>query len=477
MGQEIDTSLFSDQDFAEYKHRLKTETEMLAEWFKQGRFVADQRMGGYELESWLVDCDYNPAPLNEEFLSHLNNPWVTPELSRFNIELNGPPVALHKDAFSKMENDLAATWLACVQTAHDLDAHLIMIGILPSVKEDQLVLSNMSRMQRYRALNEQVFRLRQGRPLSLDIVGREHLSTTHHDVMLESATTSFQIHLLVSQQDSVTFYNASLIASAALVAVSANSPYLFGYDLWDESRIPLFEQAVAVGGYDGAVFGPTRRVGFGSGYARESLMECFTENLEHYPILLPKLYNDAPERMRHLHLHNGTIWRWNRPLIGFEENGDPHLRIEHRVVPGGPTVVDEIANAAFFFGLTQYLATLDDQPEELISFSQARDNFYAAARQGLNATTHWVNDKKCVIRTLIKDELLQAARMGLRMLEIDRDDVNYYIGIIEQRVRKGLNGATWQRQYVEKYKCDMRQLTEAYTEHQQTGDPVHRWSV
>jgi hypothetical protein len=358
-----------------------------------------------------------------------------------------------------------------------MDADLVMIGILPSVQQDQLVLSNMSRMQRYRALNEQVLRLRQGKPLNLDIVGREHLSTTHHDVMLESATTSFQIHLLVSPQDSVNFYNASQIASALLVAVSANSPYLFGYDLWDESRIPLFEQAVEVGGYEGAVFGPTKRVSFGSGYARESLFECFTENIEHFPVLLPKLWDDAPEKMSHLRLHNGTIWRWNRPLIGFEENGAPHLRIEHRVVSAGPTVVDEIANAAFYFGLTQYLATLDILPEELISFRQAKDNFYAAARYGLGATISWVKERKCVIGTLIQDELLQAARMGLRMLEIDRDDIDYYMGIIEQRVQKGLNGATWQRQYVEKHKCDMRQLTEAYAEHQHTGDPVHKWSV
>lgn len=477
MGQEIDTSLFSDLDFVEYKNRLQAETELLGEWFRQGKFVANQRMGGYELESWLVDKQYNPAPINEEFLRRMNNEWVTPELSRFNVELNGPPVQLHKDALRTMERDLKATWLACVQMAHKMDADITMIGILPNIQEDHLVLSNMSRMQRYQALNDQVFKLRQGRPIQLDIVGREHLTTTHYDVMFESATTSFQIHLLVSPQDSVSFYNASLIASAALVAVSANSPYVFGHDVWDESRIPLFEQAVEVGGYDGAVFGPTKRVGFGSGYARESLFECFTENLEHYPILLPKLYDDAPEMMSHLRLHNGTIWRWNRPLIGFEEDGTPHLRIEHRVVPGGPTVVDEIANAAFYFGLTQYLATLEVPPEELISFSQARDNFYEAARYGLNASYHWVNGRKGVISTIILEELVQAARIGLRMMEIDREDIDYYMGIIEQRVQKGLNGATWQRKYVEKYQCDMRQLTEAYTEHQHTGDPVHRWPV
>ena len=477
MGEEIDTSRFTELDFIEYKNRLQAETELLEEWFQQGRFVADKRMGGYELESWLVDKQYNPSPINEEFLKRLNSEWVTPELSRFNVELNGPPVVLHKHALRTMERDLKETWSACVQTAHEMDADIIMVGILPNIQEDQLVLANMSRMQRYQALNEQVFKLRQGRPLHLDIVGREHLKTTHHDVMFESATTSFQIHLLVSPQDSVSFYNASLIASAALVAVSANSPYLFGHDVWDESRIPLFEQAVEVGGFDGAVFGPTRRVSFGSGYARESLFECFTENLDHFPILLPKLYDDAPEKMSHVRLHNGTIWRWNRPLIGFEEDGTPHMRIEHRVVSAGPTVVDEIANAAFYFGLTQYLATLEMPPEKLISFSQARDNFYEAARVGLSASCHWVNGRKGIISTLIQEELVQAARIGLRAMEIDREDIDYYMGIIEQRVQKGLNGATWQRQYVKKHQCDMRQLTEAYAEHQHTGDPVHRWSV
>lgn len=476
MGQEIADAEFRARDFDEFRRRLDAETALLAQWLREDRFPGTGGVGGYELEAWLVDRALRAAPINEAFLGRLGEARVVPELARFNVELNGVARALRGDALRALRSELECTWRTCARAAAELEVRPLMIGILPTLREAELSLDNMSPLKRYRALNEQVLRLRGGRPLRLDIQGREHLRTEHHDVMLEAATTSFQIHLEVGQGHSVRAYNAALIASAPMVAVSANSPYLFGHDLWDETRIPLFEQAVEVGGYDGAASGPMRRVTFGSDYARESLIECFVENRDHYPVLLPMCSDEAPEALSHLRLHNGTIWRWNRPLIGLGEHGDAHLRIEHRVVPGGPTVVDAVANAALFFGLVETLSTRLAPPERELAFATARDNFYAAARDGLRANVMWFDGRRGPVQALILEELLPAARQGLHRLELDGSDVDEYLGIIEARVRGARNGAGWQRGWTQRHGRDPAALTEAYLERQDAGAPVHEWT-
>jgi hypothetical protein len=432
-------------------------------------------MGGFELEAWLVDADGRPAPVNEVFLRRLDNPMVVPELARFNVELNDHPQHLWGSAFSRFEASLGSTWRQCARVAEEMGVGLVMIGILPTVQESELCQENMSDLKRYRALNEQVLRMRKGEPLRLDIHGNEHLGTVHHSVMLEAATTSFQLHLKVRPDRAVRAYNAAIIASAPLVAVAANSPFLFGHELWEETRVPLFEQSVAVGGLAGASHGPLRRVTFGSGYARESLMECFAENAQHYPVMLPMHYRDGLEQMAHVRLHNGTIWRWNRPLIGFDYDGMPHLRIEHRVIPAGPTIVDMIANAAFFNGLMQALITQETPPEHRLPFTSARDNFYAAARRGLDAGVHWLDDARGTLHALVSEQLLPMARAGLEQLEIDRADIERYLGVIEARVAGGRTGAAWQRACAARLGRDLQAMTQAYRLHQDSGKPVHEW--
>jgi gamma-glutamyl:cysteine ligase YbdK (ATP-grasp superfamily) len=477
MGQEIEETQFTPQDFEEYARRLREETELLAEWFRSGVFSPRARMGGFELEAWLIDDAAQPAPVNDVFLERLDNPMVVPELARFNVELNDHPQHLWGSALSRMEASLGETWRQCMQVAEEMQTHLLMIGILPTVKETELCPANMSDLKRYRALNEQVLRLRDGRPLELDINGREHLRTRQQSVMLEAATTSFQLHLKVHPELAKRAYNASIIVSAPLVALAANSPYLFDHDLWDETRIPLFEQSVAVGGLAGASHGPMRRVTFGSGYVRESLLECFIENQQHYPVLLPTPFNEGLEQMASVRLQNGTIWRWNRPLIGFDYDGMPHLRIENRVVPGGPTVVDVIANAAFFFGITQALMTAEDPPEKQLPFATARDNFYATAQHGLDAHIDWFGEKRCGVRGLILDELLPMAQRGLEALEIDKVDIDRYLGIIRMRVETARNGTAWQRAYVALHGRDFAAMTNAYRQRQESGRPVHEWDL
>jgi hypothetical protein len=308
-------------------------------------------------------------------------------------------------------------------------------------------------------------------------VGRQRLRSEHSDVMLESAATSFQIHLQAPCERSHRLYNAAIAISAPMVAAGANSPYLFDLDLWDETRIPLFEQSVEIGGFEGAAQGPLRRVSFGSGYARESILECFEENLMHFPVLLPVQLDGPIEHLSHLRLHNGTIWRWNRPLIGFDEDGTPHVRIEHRVLPGSPSIADAIANAALFYGLTEALCM---DPHELmrgLPFAQAKDNFYQAARYGLSAQVSWFDHDRVNIRQLLLAELLPQARQGLARLGIETEDIDRYLGIIQGRLEHKQNGCQWQRGFVARHGTDRGALTRAYLERQGTGQPVHQWTL
>lgn len=477
MGDEIKTSQFSKEDYSAYYEKLKKETEILKNLFETQKFSGNRAMCGIEQEAWITNSKNYPVPENQFLLDEMQSDLLSPELAQFNIELNVHPQDIRDNGLRKMHKELANLWSQCEATLRQKDLCLHMVGILPTIRDQELVVENMSSMNRFQALNEQVLKSRKGKPLNLDIVGVEHLKTQHYDVMLESAATSFQIHRQIPGSQSARYYNAAILVSAPMVALCANSPFLFGRALWDETRIPLFEQAVETGGYGDAANGPIRRVTFGSGYARESLFEIFQQNLDHYPVLLPVTMSETDHSLPYLRMHNGTIWRWNRPLIGFDENNNPHVRIEHRVISAGPTVLDEMANTAFFYGLQEYYANLEEPPEAKLTFSESKNNFYAAAQHGLNSKIHWLDGKRLPILTLLLSELIEKSRLGLTMLDVEKNDIEDYLGIIEARLRKKQSGAEWQKQYAKKTNFDMNQLAARYWEHQKSGNPVHEWSL
>ena len=512
MGQEITHSHFKKTDFDRYRNKLDAELEWVKKWFDKrsqeqsegssNQAEQSQLSVGFEMEFCLVDQNGEPANLNEVFLQHLKKTpiasQVSLELAQFNLELNSLVFNINGRVLSELEDELERLWSTCYDVAKEINCTLLMVGTLPSLREEHLTLDNMSPMKRYKALNEQVLRSRKGRAIELDIQGSETLKSSHQDVMLESAATSFQLHFQMPFSRSVRYYNAAIILSAPMVAVSANSPFLFAKALWCETRIPVFEQAVSVGGFDGAIFGPIKRVSFGSGYAQNSLLECFQENNEHYPVLLPEVFASKVEQLAHLNLHNGTVWRWNRPLIGYtqpvqqpgNESGDDvhpdsgckhereyHVRLEHRVIPAGPTIVDSIANAAFFYGAVTAMANQYEMPEKQLAFVQAKENFYLSAKHGLKGKVIWLSGQSIPLKALILDYILPMAKDGLNQLGVARQDIDYYLGIIEQRTKNGQNGASWQRRYIEKYGKDMQALTLAYEKNQQSGRPVHEWDI
>lgn len=474
LGSEVRQRFFEAEDFSNFRTRLDEETALLKQLFDNDAFSKRGDVAGFELEAWLIDQQGNPLAENEVFLETLASPLVVPELAKFNIELNGSPCALTGKVFTRLHDELSATWQHCQDTAAQLGCNLLTIGTCPTAQPSLFVDDNMSGMLRYKSLNDRVMALRDGRQLDINIDGDDALMLRHHDVMLEAAATSFQIHLQCRPESAVRDFNASLIASAPLVAVGANSPFLFGKTLWDESRIPLFEQSVDVGERN------KPRVTFGSDYVHDSLFELFEENRTEHLILLPMVQDDPPNQFSHLRFQNGTMWRWVRPLLGFDFDGQVHLRIEQRVPSAGPTLKDCVANAAFYYGMVRGYSLSDTPPEQELSFADARENFYNAARYGLNAHVVRKSEQPRVevnMTEWILEELLPMARLGLADFDIPADEIEEYLGIIEARVSNGQNGAAWQRRWMKLNKGSLHDMLRVYRELQDTNQPVHSWPL
>ena len=473
MGQEIENKTFTQDDYDQFRHNLEKETSQLEEFFKDDALANECLMGGFEIEAWLLNKFLYPALLNKEFLENFDSTLASPELAKFNLEFNNLPRKLCGAVFSDFFAELLETSAKANDTAKNLSSpsSLLLIGTLPTLSITDLNEHSMSDMNRYRALNNEIMSRRKKKPVHLYIQGHELLDLYCHDVMLEASTTSFQIHTKVPAKDAHHYYNASLIISAPLVAVTANSPYIFGKNLWSETRIPLFEQSIDTDNTNA----PCKRVGFGSGFAQESILECFQENLKGFHILLPAI-KDNTNNLAHLRLHNGTIWRWNRPLLGFNKTGQPHIRIEHRAIAAGPTYIDMIANAVFFYGLQHFWAQFLKQGNALPTFKETKDNFYLTAAHSFQCSIQWFG-KETTPSELLKNVLLNQAKQGLQDLEISEIDIEHYLNIITSRVESRQTGAQWQRDYVTCHRCDMEELTHAYQYLQKTGEPVHTWEV
>jgi len=472
MGEEVEHQHFHKRDFEQFSANLHAETIHLHKLFQSQQLSKHQAIAGFELEASLINADGLPDPRNELLLQSCMDADVSAELALFNLEINTNPQAFSRQALNQIHEQLKQRWSVCNTQALKHNMRLLLTGILPTLTSNHLNLENMSPLKRYLALNEQILRLRHGKPLHIDIDGKQHLISEHGNVMIEAATTSFQMHWQVAPETAHRYYNAMLIAAAPLVAVSANSPLLFGKQLWQETRIPLFEQSLAVHNQEPGNRLP--RVTFGSGYCQVSLLECFDENIKQYNVILPAHSDSEPEEFQHLRLHNGTIWRWVRPIVGFDNDGTPHLRLEQRTTAAGPTLMDSVANAALLFGLSYVLAENKNPPEHQLTFEQTRNNFYACARHGLQASVHWIDGKQHPVKDLFSQQLLPMAKEGLTSLTIT--DYQPFLNIIAERVASGRNGAWWQIAHLKKHK-DLAQLTNDYYAHQISDQPVHMWSI
>mgnify|MGYP001233306562 CR=1 FL=1 len=448
---------------------------------------------GAEQEMFLVDGAMGPASVATEVLDRIDDPRLTTELARFNLEANLTPQVFGGACLRNLHAEIDEVLDKTRRAAAQVHAKIVLTGILPTLTKDHLGIDNMTPIPRYYALNEAMRRLRGG-AFRVQIKGVDEFETTHDNVMLESCNTSFQVHFQVAPAEFAKLYNVAQAVTAPVLAVAVNSPMLLGHRLWHETRVALFQHSVDARSSTMQARGNRPRVSFGDRWIDESVLEIFREDIA----MFRTVFSDAPSvpaaeelaagripDLAALRLHNGTIYRWNRPCYGVA--GDKaHLRIENRVLPAGPTVIDEIANAAFYFGLMAEVTEVIGDPSSVMDFDHAKSNFLAAARHGLAAQFNWVDGKTLTAARLVLDELLPMARAGLQRAHIDADDIDRYLGVVQERVEAEATGAQWALQSWASLDAAgaprdvrARQLVGTMVQHQcdEAAKPVAQWPL
>jgi gamma-glutamyl:cysteine ligase YbdK (ATP-grasp superfamily) len=490
MGKDVSSTQFTREDLVRYRQKVRRCLDVFALMLSDFRFDHDRPMTGLEIEMNLVDFDAEPAMRNAEVLANLADPTFQTELGQFNVELNARPRLIEGLGFDEYERVLRESIGRADERARKLDAGLLLIGILPTLTPEHLVLGNLSSNPRYRLLNEQIVAAR-GDNMRIDIRGTEVLQTQSDSIALEAACTSVQFHMQVAPEMFPGYWNASQAIAGVQVAMGANSPFLYGRKLWAETRIALFEQATDTRPEELKAQGVRPRVWFGERWIT-SIFDLFEENVRYFPPLLPICDDEDPvevlrdggvPRLAELRLHNGTVYRWNRPVYDIKD-GRPHLRVENRVLPAGPTVADLLANAAFYFGIVRELAEADRPIWTQLPFSAAEENFHAAARGGLGATVFWPRVGEIRVTDLVLERLLPTASAGLDRFGVDPGVRDRLLGTIEQRCITRRNGAVWQVEAVDSAElrgldrmAALRDMVQRYCAYAATNEPVHTWPV
>ncbi len=489
MGEEVAQQEFSREDRTRYREKVRRCLDVFARMLRESAFDIDAPMTGLEIELNLVDDAGDPALKNSEALEAIANPDFQTELGQFNLEINVPPKQLSQRGFSAFEDGVRASLNEAEAKASAVGAHMVMIGILPTLAEGHMAPSSLSGNPRYQVLSDQILAAR-GEDIVIDISGIDRLRTTADSIVPEAACTSTQFHVQVSPDEFSAYWNASQAISGVQVALGANSPVLLGKELWRETRIPLFEQATDTRSEELKAQGVRPRVWFGERWIN-SIFDLFEENVRYFPALLPITEQEDPltvlERgeapaLAEMRLHNGTIYRWNRPVYDVV-NQMPHVRVENRVLPAGPTVADTMANAAFYFGLVRTLAEHERPLWSQMSFSAAEENFHVAARQGIEANVYWPGLGQVPATELVVRRLLPMAHSGLDAWGVQPEERDRLLGIIEQRCITGQNGASWfvHRLHDHTGSGEAREKAlgatlNEYRANMHSNQPVHTWS-
>ncbi|MGA2825828.1 MAG: glutamate-cysteine ligase family protein [Streptosporangiaceae bacterium] len=489
MGRDIEAVKITGEDRRRYRDKVRRSLDVFARMLREHRFEGEPAQVGVEIELNLVDASGEPSMHNGDVLDAIADPaWAT-ELGQFNLEINVPPRELGGDALVDLEKEIRTSLNCADQKARRTGSRLVMVGILPTLREEHMHEDSLSANARYRVLNEQIFAAR-GEDMRIAIDGPERLLTHAGSITPEAACTSVQLHLQVSPEQFANYWNAAQAIAGVQVAVAANSPFLFGRRLWDETRITLFEQATDTRPDELKHQGVRPRVWFGERWIT-SVFDLFEENIRYFPALLPLCDDEDPvvtldrggcPQLSEMSLHNGTVYRWNRPVYAVSD-GVPHLRIENRVLPAGPSVADVIANAAFYYGLLRALAEAQRPIWTQLSFATAAENLHEAARYGMDARLYWPGLGEAPAAELVLRRLLPLARDGLARWGVATEHADRLLDIIEQRCLAGQTGAAWQTATVgalsnhgEADRTEaLRLMTQRYIEHMHTNDPVHTW--
>lgn len=483
----------SEKDRQAFMRALLADIYALERILDENRLETDITRIGAEQEMFLIDTRMRPKPIALEIINDASDPRLTSELALFNLEANLSPQEFSGSCFKALRGELEEVLARARATARGRGADILLAGILPTLKLSDLGYDNMTPHDRYYEL-DRVMRLERGGAFEINIRGRDELQVKHENVMLESCNTSLQLHLQVNPDEVSLMYNIAQAITGPLLAAAVNSPLLLDKKLWSETRVALFEHSIDHRSVAHREKGEYRRVHFGYDWLSGSALTHFRENISRFrPIMRCSHIDEDPKavlergelpKLTALRLHNGTIYRWNRLCYGLAE-GKGHLRIENRVLPSGPSVTDEVANAAFFFGMMIGLKEDLAEVHKQLSFDDAKDNFFKAARHGLDAQIRWIDGKSHPVGHLILESLLPAARTGLERMAVNTDDIDHYLGVLETRVRRERTGARWvldslvHLQTSKEHQGDSRNqaLVQGMMEGQSSGAPVAEWPL
>ena len=488
MGQDVDDRSFTREDRTRYRAKVRRCLDVFARMLSERDFSVGEPQIGVEIEFNLVDEVGDPAMKNAEALEAIADEAFQTELGLFNIEINVPPQPASGAGFRTLEDTVRRDLNEAQSKAERAGAGLLMVGVLPTLREQHLGADSLSPNPRYHLLSDQILSAR-GEDIEIVIDGVDRLATTADTIIPEAACTSTQLHLQVEPDEFAATWNAAQAVAGVQVAVGANSPFLLGRQLWHETRIPLFEQATDTRSEELKTQGVRPRVFFGERWIT-SVFDLFEENVRFFPALLPIVEDEDPlaeleagrvPSLAELRLHNGTVYRWNRPIYDVAD-GRPHLRVENRLLPAGPTVVDTLANAALFYGLVHVMRQSERPVWSQLSFKAAEDNFHQAARVGIETDQYWPSVGTVSARELVLRHLLPLAHEGLAQMGVDGPVAGRLLDVIEQRCIRGVNGSTWligsfERELArggDRVKA-LQAVTRRYAELMHANEPVHSW--
>jgi CBS domain-containing protein len=469
---------------------LLADVAALEQMIATGRIESGVRRIGAEQEIFLIDRAMRPSPVATEALRIAADPRLTTEIGKFNLEANLAPRPLAGAGLREMEAELEELIAVARHAAQSCQAEVLLTGILPTLRQADLTLDNLTPLPRYHELNRAMQRLRGG-AFNIHIKGLDELQTTHDNLMFEACCCSFQVHLQVGPEEFARLYNLAQAISAPLLAAASNSPLLVGHRLWHETRVALFQHSTDERSRVRQARSHPPRVSFGEGWINDSVIEVFREEIARFRVILTTQIDEDPfallargelPELAALRLHNGTVWRWNRPCYGVNDSV-AHLRIEHRALPAGPTVIDEMANAAFFYGLMSALPNEYGAIDKLLTFDAAKGNFFAAARHGLKAQLAWIDGRDRPAAMLIREHLIPLAHAGLQQAGVDAADGDRYLDVIAERVEREQTGALWSLSSLAAMnsrgtrESRQRALTETMLRQQQSGAPVAHWKL
>src|SRR5688572_14052109 len=490
MGDKTVTSKYDETQMREFTRSVLNDLQALETLLSNGQIEEDVRRIGAEQEMFLVDSSLHPSPIVSEVIEEAKDGRLTTEIGRFNLEANLTPRLFAGSCLMDMETELNDILGTVRETAGKFGSSVLLAGILPTIQQSDLTEANLTPNPRYHEINRVVSELH-GDDRNIHIKGLDELELTLHDTFIEFCNTSFQVHLQVGAREFANHYNWAQAIAGPVLAPAVNSPVLLNHRLWHETRLALFQLATDTRSLTHRARNQTPRVNFGDSWVTGSILDVLREDVIRFRILLTQavkedamqvLHEGAIPQLYAWRLHNGTIWRWNRACYGIMD-GKPGLRIEARYLPAGPSVADEMANAAFFLGLMTALPDEYGDVTRLMPFDTAKANFFNAARYGLNSQTVWIDGESRRTGRLVVEELLPRARRGLEMASLDSSDINRYLGILEDRVRGGITGSQWMIDSLAemdpraKANVRMRSLTASMKKNQEEKLPLHEWKL